>query len=155
MIFRNDWAGRPLVGFNHQKREKAVITTTTIRNPSPTSINKDETRQLISSDKVDGTTVFANNGQKLGTVRKLMIDKQSGEVCNVVVGYGGLFGMGEDYYPMPWKALRYDTDKDGYVIQVDKSKLDPDKAPRFPRAKEPHWDATYQREISTYYYPPA
>ena len=139
-----------MVGFNASKREKAVINTTTTRTPTHSTHH-----QLISSDKIDGTTVFDAAGEKLGTIRELMIDKQSGEVCNVIVGYGGLFGMGEDNYPMPWKALRFDPDKDGYVLQVGRDKLDPKKAPRFSRDNEPKWDATYERQVSTYYYPTA
>lgn len=82
-----------------------------------------------------------------------MIDKKSGQVRNVIIGSGGLFGMGEDHYPLPWKGLVYDTDKDGYVINFDRSRLDPEKSPRFHRDQEPDWNEEYERQVTLYYFP--
>lgn len=97
--------------------------------------------------------MFDRAGEKLGTIRNLMIDKSSGQVANVIVGFGGLFGMGEDHYPMPWDALNYDADKNGYVIKFDRDKLDKDKAPHFARDRQPEWNAEYSRSIRNYYFP--
>ncbi len=82
-----------------------------------------------------------------------MIDKQSGKVRNVVVGFGGLFGLGEEMYPMPWDALTFDPDKDGYVTSFDRSKLDRAKAPNFASTKQPEWTVEYDRTIRSYYLP--
>ncbi len=38
-----------------------------------------------------------------------MIDKISGKVAYAVVSFGGFLDMGEDYYPMRWTNLKYDT----------------------------------------------
>ena len=40
----------------------------------------DESHRLISSQKVDGTAVYNRNGDHLGTVDHLMIDKYTGHV---------------------------------------------------------------------------
>jgi hypothetical protein len=40
---------------------------------------------------------------------RIMIDKISGKVAYAVASFGGFMGMGEDYYPMPWSNLKYDT----------------------------------------------
>jgi hypothetical protein len=32
-----------------------------------------------------------------------------------VSGVGGFLGMGEEYFPMPWAALKYVPDLEGYV----------------------------------------
>jgi hypothetical protein len=58
-----------------------------------------------------------------------------------VMSYGGFFGMGEHYYPLPWDALTYDEDCGGYVVDIDKDRLRDDKAPSFHRDEEPEWDA--------------
>ncbi len=108
---------------------------------------------LISSDRVEGTTLFGDDGKEIGTVRKMMIDKKSGQVRHVIVGYGGLFGMGEDHYPMPWHALEYDENKGGYVSKIARDRVDPKKAPSFKRDQEPRWDSAYDREVTLYYFP--
>jgi hypothetical protein len=42
------------------------------------SVATDETNTLISSDKVEGTAVYNREGEKLGSIHTLMIDKVSG-----------------------------------------------------------------------------
>jgi hypothetical protein len=38
-----------------------------------------------------------------------MIDKISGKVSYAVLSFGGLLGIGDDHYPLPWQALKYDA----------------------------------------------
>jgi hypothetical protein len=47
-----------------------------------------------------------------------------------VISFGGFLGMGEDYYPMPWASLQYDTNLGGYRVGVteDQSKALPNIA---------------------------
>ena len=73
-----------------------------------------ETVSLIGSDKVEGTPVYGRDGNKIGTIQRIMIDKISGKVAYAVMSFGGFLGMGEDYYPMPWASLKYDTNLGGY-----------------------------------------
>ena len=60
-----------------------------------------ETNRLISSEKVDGTAVYNSEGQHLGAVHHLMIDKFSGHVEYAVMSFGGFLGIGESYHPLP------------------------------------------------------
>ena len=55
--------------------------------------------QLIASDRVEGTAVRRPNGDRIGHIERLMIDKVSGKVAYAVISFGGFLGMGEDYYP--------------------------------------------------------
>ena len=87
-----------------------------------------ETHTLIGSDKVDGTAVYGRDGQKIGSVERVMIDKVSGKVAYAVLGYGGFLGVGDDHYPTPWSSLKYDTGLGGYVTNVTRDQLD--NAPR-------------------------
>ncbi|MEP7005381.1 MAG: PRC-barrel domain-containing protein, partial [Sphingomonas bacterium] len=80
----------------------------------------DESDWLIASNKIEGTTVYNEDGDKLGTIHNFMVDKLSGQVEYAVLTFGGLFGLGADYYPLPWDSLTYDTDQDGYVVDIDK-----------------------------------
>ncbi|MBR0649237.1 PRC-barrel domain containing protein [Roseomonas terrae] len=109
----------------------------------------DETQQLISSDKVEGTSVYGRDREKIGSIYTLMIDKVSGQVSYAVVSFGGFLGMGDDYYPLPWNSLEYDVALGGYVTSVTREQLD--KAPHY-RADERPWDRPdYGRGIYDYY----
>ena len=63
---------------------------------------------LIESDRVEGTAVHDREGRHTGTIKRLMIDKVSGQVVYVVVTFAYL-GLSDDSYIIPWGKLRYDT----------------------------------------------
>ena len=110
----------------------------------------DETDRLIASDKVEGTAVYNRAGDRLGSVYTLMIDKYSGQVSYAVMSFGGFLGIGERYHPLPWKALTYDTDLGGYVVDVTREQLD--RAPTFGRDETP-WasNPNYGRDVYSHY----
>ena len=110
---------------------------------------RDAAHDLIASDRVEGTTVYNRQGEKLGTISKFMVGKRSGRVEYAVMGFGGLFGMGERDYPLPWNVLDYQPDKGGYVVDLDKDQLK--DAPSFERGRDPSFDRTYGEQVYTYY----
>lgn len=114
-------------------------------------VNNDETARLIASNKVEGTTVYNTEGERLGTIKNFMVDKASGEVEYAVLSFGGFLGIGSDYYPLPWDMLEYDSDQGGYVVDLDKDILD--EAPHFAADEEPEFNETYGQEIQNYYEP--
>jgi PRC-barrel domain len=112
-----------------------------------------ETVSLIGSDKVEGTPVFGADDQKMGSIKRLMIDKKSGQVSYAVLTFGGFLGMGEEFYPMPWHSLKYDTNIGGYRVGVTNKDLM--GAPKFNRNTDWDWaNAAREREIDDYYQMP-
>jgi len=90
-----------------------------------------ESASLISADKVEGTTVYNRKGDKLGSVEDVMIDKLSGKVAYAVLSFGGFLGIGDRHHPLPWSMLSYDTERSGYVVDLDKETLT--GAPSYPK----------------------
>ena len=79
-----------------------------------------------------------------------MIDKRSGGVAYAVMSFGGFLGMGEDYHPLPWSMLTYDTRQGGYVVNLDKDRLE--GAPRYSEDDEAPWEnPDYVRGIDDFY----
>ena len=106
-----------------------------------------ETVSLIGSDKVDGTAVYGADDRKIGSVQRVMIDKISGKVAYAVISFGGFLGMGEDYYPLPWSNLKYDTNLGGYRVGITEEQLK--GAPKYTRSTEWDWsDRARDREVS-------
>ncbi len=109
-----------------------------------------ETHSLIGSDRVEGTAVYGPDGEKIGSIERVMIDKLSGKVSYAVLSFGGFLGFGNEHYPLPWQSLKYNTELGGYqiMISVDKIKT----APKY--AEEAEWDwasADRNRSINDYY----
>ena len=114
-----------------------------------TDIPTAETSRLIASNKVEGTAVYNRQGEKLGSVENFMVNKWSGRVEYVVLSFGGLFGIGQDRYPLPWDVLTYDTDRGGYAVDLYNAVLE--KAPRYRAGEQPSCDRDYGRSVYGYY----
>jgi hypothetical protein len=113
------------------------------------AIETDESVSLIGSNKVEGTSVYNPDGDKLGSIYNFMVDKRTGQVEYAVLEFGGMLGIGSDYYPLPWDVLEYDEDKGGYVVELDKEALK--NAPHFAVNEDPIYTPDYGTKIYTAY----
>jgi hypothetical protein len=105
---------------------------------------------LIANDKVEGTAVYDTNDKKIGTIARLMIEKTSGRVVYAVLGFGGFLGIGDDYYPLPWHSLTYDTGLGGYLTSVTADQLK--GAPKYDTDDKWNWsDPDRTRAVDDYY----
>jgi len=107
-----------------------------------------ETTSLIGANKVEGTKVFNRSGEELGKIHEIMINKITGQVAYAVMSFGGVLGMGEKYCPLPWAALKYDTELGGYVADLNKETLK--TAPEYDVAN-PAWNTAYEERIRKHY----
>src|SRR6478672_4798119 len=101
-----------------------------------------ETHDLIASDKVEGTSVYGQDGKHIGSIERVILEKRSGRVSYAVLGFGGFLGIGEDHYPLPWSKLDYNTKLDGYRVDLTEDQLR--AAPKF--GKDDYWDWSGRHE---------
>jgi hypothetical protein len=146
------WACPALEGGNPTNVETTAMTAKKFRSESASAtdfVAIDETDRLIASDKVEGTAVFNRNAERLGEVYNFMVDKYTGQVAYAVMSFGGFLGIGERYYPLPWKKLTYNTQVGGFVVDVERSELE--RAPNYGREENPWKGVNYGREIYSFY----
>ncbi|OYX13330.1 MAG: hypothetical protein B7Z15_07615 [Rhizobiales bacterium 32-66-8] len=74
-----------------------------------------ETTSLISTSKVKGTDVYNTEGDHIGLIEDVMLDKRTGKIAYAVLAIGSIFGLGGVPHPLPWQTLKYDTRQGGYV----------------------------------------
>ena len=110
-------------------------------------------KSLIESDRVEGTTVYDPSGEKIGSIKRLMIEKISGKVAYAVMSFGGFLGLGEEEHTIPWNKLDYDTNLGGYRTDITAQQLR--GAPTFYRERDYEWgDRTRERELHDYWRTP-
>ena len=110
-------------------------------------------KPLIESDRVEGTTVYDRNGNNIGSVRRLMIDKLSGRVAYVVVAFNTFLGLGGDEYTLPWAKLTYDPRLEGFRTDISEQQVR--DAPDFYRQEDYAWsDRARERELHDYWNTP-
>ena len=109
-----------------------------------------KTPRLLSVDSLESNKVYNLQGDDLGKIKSMMLDLHSGHVAYVVLSFGGIFGMGDKLFAVPWNALALDTKEKCFTLNADKAKLE--KAPGFNKDNWPDMaDQTWGDSIHTYY----
>jgi hypothetical protein len=83
----------------------------------------------------------------MGSIARVMIEKRTGRVSYAVLSFGGFLGIGDDHYPLPWPALKYNTELGGYQIMVTIDQLE--QAPRHSAHSDRDW--ANPEDIDDYY----
>jgi sporulation protein YlmC with PRC-barrel domain len=73
---------------------------------------------LVPSDRVEAATVYDRDGDKIGTIERLMLEKMTGTVAYAVVKCSGFLGTDQHHYPVPWSSLRYNLARKSYEITL-------------------------------------
>ena len=116
----------------------------TLNDPSDTH------GRLIAASQVNGTSVYNLAGEKLGSIYDVMLDKSTGNTEYAIMSFGGFLGIGETYHPLPWRTLTYDPAQGGYVVDLDRRRLE--GAPYYGANETGMWnDPAYGRRVTDYY----
>jgi sporulation protein YlmC with PRC-barrel domain len=78
----------------------------------------------IRAKKVIGSAVHDEDGEKIGQIEDVVLDKLSNNIMFAIVGLGGVLGMGEKFHPIPWAVLDFDEDENAYVVPYSKEELE-------------------------------
>ncbi|HEX8613208.1 MAG TPA: PRC-barrel domain-containing protein [Telluria sp.] len=90
---------------------------------------------LMGADTLIGDNVVNSQEDDLGEIKEIMLDMRSGQVAYAVLAFGGMLGLGEKLFAVPWQALHLDTVNKRFVLNVEKERLknapgfDPDAWP--------------------------
>jgi len=105
---------------------------------------------LMGANTLLGNDVYNKDGEDLGDIKEFMIDMASGKVAYAVLSFGGLMGLGDKLFAVPWAALLLDTVNERFTLDVPKTALG--NAPGFDKD---HWpsmsDKTWAAGVHTFY----
>ena len=96
--------------------------------------NNDHPR-VLSATTIIGDKVVNTAGEQLGSITELMMDLDAGLIAYAVLSFGGILGMGNKLFAIPWEALTIDTENHHFILDVDKEVLE--KAPGFDKDNWP------------------
>lgn len=92
-------------------------------------------RRVLAASTMEGDNVQNSAGESLGKVDEIMIDIPSGKVAYAVLSFGGVLGIGNKLFAVPWNALRLDEDEKVFILNVDKRTME--SAPGFDKDNWP------------------
>jgi uncharacterized protein YrrD len=92
-----------------------------IEQSSPTAgSHMGSSSRLVASDNAKGAPVYAPDGNRLGRIERVMVDKATGEIAYAIVNFGltNSIGFERDHHPVPWSLLAYNPRFDGYELRI-------------------------------------
>ena len=105
---------------------------------------------VISTTAIIGDNVVNRTGESLGKIEELMLDLEQGRVAYAVLSFGGVLGMGEKLFAIPFEALKLDATREHFTLDVDKDKMR--NAPGFDKKNPPQAsDRTWGAEVYKFY----
>ena len=107
------------------------------RAPDTTSSQDAKERWAMThrASKIIGTEVRNLDGEHIGDIKEIVLEPRSGNVAYAVVSFGGVLGIGDKLFAVPWKALKLDNKDNTFILNVEKERLknapgfDPDRWP--------------------------
>ena len=126
---------------NYQTRDQYGMYAADSGGPGPA---------LMGADTLLGNDVYNKDGEDLGDIKEFMIDMRSGRVVYAVLSFGGVLGLGDKLFAVPWSALVLDTVNKRFTLDVLKTALE--KAPGFDKDKWPSMaDKTWASGVHEFY----
>lgn len=115
-----------------------------------TSLEGGVAPQALSASTLIGKEVRNARGEKLGTIEELMIDLPIGCIAYAVLSFGGILGMGDKLFAVPWQAFRVDAEREHFILDVERQALE--NAPGFDKDSWPETgDDAWLRDVYIYY----
>jgi len=106
--------------------------------------------RVLSASTLNGDDVYNPNGDKLGSIKEIMLDIETGKVCYAVLSFGGFLSLGEKLFAVPWGALAIDTENKRFVMDTDEERLK--NAPGFDTDNWPNMaDPTWEKSVHAYF----
>jgi sporulation protein YlmC with PRC-barrel domain len=99
---------------NYVTRDKYGMYANSTGGPGPA---------LMGADTLLGNDVYNREGEDLGDIKEFMIDMSTGKVSYAVLSFGGILGMGDKLFAVPWAALTLDTENKRFTLNVAKESM--------------------------------
>ncbi|MEX0730346.1 MAG: PRC-barrel domain-containing protein [Aquisalimonadaceae bacterium] len=92
--------------------------------------------QLLTNEMV-GSAVTNQDGERIGTIRELIVS-EDGEVMGAVVGVGGFLGIGDKDVAVTWDEMEITRDPDTaeFTARVEMDRQELEDAPEFARREQ-------------------
>jgi|HubBroStandDraft_6_1064221.scaffolds.fasta_scaffold1251929_1 hypothetical protein len=97
-----------------------------------------------------GMRVLNNQREDLGKIEDIVVDTRDNRVNYAILSFGGLLGMGDKHFAIPWQALAFDLSQKVAVLNVDRDRLA--HAPGFDKNNWPDVaDAKWAQSVHDHY----
>jgi sporulation protein YlmC with PRC-barrel domain len=109
--------------------------------------------QMETIRAIRDSRVYDKNGEKLGKIDDLLIDRENNRVACAVFSFGSyLLGLGNQYFVIPLEAFKNGQHREDYVLDVDKVTLENEEGFRYePLTQMKLSEAYMQYKVKPYW----
>lgn len=94
-------------------------------NLDRSSMRVTDSAGLVSTADMTGQPIYSSiDGQHIGDLDHLMVDKVTGRIAYADIGFGGFLGLAQDHHFIPWNKLSYSPERGGFVTDLTKEHLE-------------------------------
>ncbi len=112
--------------------------------------HSDHRRRVLSAGSISTDPVKNRSGDKIADVKDIMIDLPTGRVAYVVIAHGGVMGLGDKLFAIPWSAVQVDQEDHALVVDLAEDVLA--AAPGFDKDNWPDFsNPEWARQVHDYY----
>ena len=79
--------------------------------------------RFLSASKLVGAEVRNPQDESLGTLKDVMIDTSSGKSAFGVLSFGGVLGLGNKLFAVPWDSFSVDGEHERLLLDVPRDRL--------------------------------
>jgi sporulation protein YlmC with PRC-barrel domain len=106
--------------------------------------------RVLGASTLKGNAVRNLAGETLGTIEEFMIDLENGRISYCVLSFGGVAGIGDKLFAIPFNAMTLDTRDHTFTLDIARERLA--GAPGFDKEAWPDMtDRTWGERIYGFY----
>lgn len=75
--------------------------------------------RFYSTNKLEEYDVVNKKGEDMGQVQNFVMDMQEGLIAFALVSFGGILGISDKWFALPWAALEWRPDDANFVLDMD------------------------------------
>ena len=105
---------------------------------------------LMGADTLLGDDVYNHSDEELGDIKEIMLDMRTGQIAYAVLSFGGILGMGDKLFAVPWERLTLDPVNKRFLLNVEKNQLK--NAPGFDKNNWPDMGSeAWNQQMEAFY----
>ena len=114
-------------------RRAAMLTALALLTSGPVlaqdAVRQNQDPQELRADWIVGTTVLTPEGETIGTIDDLLLDREDGSVTAAILSVGGFLGFGAKQIAVKWQDL--EEEYDGTEVVLALTREEAEAAPEF------------------------
>ena len=103
-------------------RHTATLTALALLMSGPIlaqeAVRQNQQSEELRADWIVGTTVLTPEGETVGTIDDLLLDREDGSVTAAIVSVGGFLGFGAKQIAVKWQELEEEYDGSEVVLAL-------------------------------------